>query len=807
MNDGNSPHEDIFTDDLTWREQEVLALLAERKTNREIADQLHLAENTVKDYVGKILSKLFVKNRRQAVERAKELGLLRPDRRFEGRIRSNLPSESTPFVGRKNELAQIQHTLRGSRLVTLTGPGGIGKTRLAVKAAEEARDDFKDGRIFVPLAPIHSIEYIIQTIAEAMKFPLATQADPKDQLLRFLRNKQLLLVMDNYEHLLDGVWIINDVLQNAPEVKILATSRTRLNLHSETVLNVAGMTFPDPIGEGDSKDYDSITLFSQSAQKVRPGFSPSVDELARIAQICHLVQGLPLAIELAAAWLQILSVEEVLTELGKGLEILSTGMRDAPERHRSIYSVFDSSWTWLDPTEQRIFMLLSVFRGGFTRNAAQQVSGASLQELVTLANKSFLNHDPDSGRLEIHELLRQYAHEKLEADAQLSLNAQESHAKYFAEFMHERWQYLKDRRQMVALDEIQADIENVRAAWRYYQDQSNSKQMWKFVYTFWFIYWVRGWHLGGMELFAEAAGVLVDQQSEGSQALRASALSFQTYFMCWLGLSNQGYEISKGSVATLKKLNYPEALMFAYNSWEINAFFLCRYEEEYEASKKMLAVAEQINDQWSIAFSLFASSLGALLLKKYAEAKHLAESSLKISEETGDVFCTIMSSIVLGHLYFVEGGFEEANLIYQRCLDLSVKTGFNYGLQTSSKYLGKGTLSMGDIPKARSYLLQCLDITNEAGFVRDLINLISEFARLKFTEGEPEGATELLAFVIQHPDSYESRMLEGRIRDSALDLLAQIEAELSPEDYAAAIERGQNLKLDDIVNDLVRSYG
>jgi len=221
---------DVYADDLTWREQEVLILLAERLTNREIANRLHLAESTVKDYVGKILSKLYVKNRRQAVERAKALGLLDPDQKSWVRPLTNLPAEPTPFVGRRDELVEIQRYLVETSLLTLTGPGGIGKTRLALKVAEDATDDFADGSFFVSLAPIRSVEHLIQTIAEAVKFPLATHEDPQYQLLRYLRKKQLLLVMDNFEHLLDGAGIVSEILQTAPAMKILATSRERLNL-------------------------------------------------------------------------------------------------------------------------------------------------------------------------------------------------------------------------------------------------------------------------------------------------------------------------------------------------------------------------------------------------------------------------------------------------------------------------------------------------------------------------------------------------------------------------------------------------
>ena len=184
------------------------------------------------------------------------------------------------------------------------------------------------------------------------------------------------------------------------------------------------MTFPDQAGSKVTQNYDAITSFTQSAGKVRPGFDPSPGELGQIVYICQIVQGMPLAIELAAAWLHILNVDEIAEELEKGLDILSADVRDAPERHRSIRAVFDRSWSLLQQTEQEIFMSPSIFWGGFTREAAQQVSGASLQVLAGLVNKSFLNHDPSSGRLEIHELLRQYAQERLEGTPEANVSAQ-----------------------------------------------------------------------------------------------------------------------------------------------------------------------------------------------------------------------------------------------------------------------------------------------------------------------------------------------------------------------------------------------
>jgi tetratricopeptide (TPR) repeat protein len=306
-----------------------------------------------------------------------------------------------------------------------------------------------------------------------------------------------------------------------------------------------------------------------------------------------------------------------------------------------------------------------------------------------------------------------------------------------------------------------------------------------------------------MELFAEAARVLQGEEDEESAALRALAMAFQGYFMGWLGLSEQGYELAGDSVEILQQLNHPEALVFAYDCLAVNAFFLHKYSENVKASEKMLKIATEIDDKWLIAFSLFAASMGALLMEDYPEAGRLAESNFIVNEEIGDVIGSTLPLIVLGHVALARGEYEGAKGFYLRCLKISEETGFYYGLQSSSKYLGKVALSMGKIAEAENYLYQCLTITNEIGFIRDIINLLSEFARLQVAKGDSEQAAELLAFVLQHPDSHESRLLEGRIEDSATDLLAKIEDELPQEIYTSALERGQGLELDEVVADLI----
>jgi len=803
MNNRDISAEEVHADDLTWREQEVLILLSERLTNREIADRLHLAESTVKDYVAKILSKLYVKNRRQAVERAKALDLLDRDRKTVVSSPTNLPAEPTPFVGRRDELAEINQHLGETRLLTLTGPGGIGKSRLALRTAAEMAVEFEHGCFFVSLAPLRSADHIIQTIAEGVKFPLATHEDPQHQLLRYLRNRNLLLVMDNFEHLLDGAGIVSEILHAAPAVKILATSRERLNLQSETMLIVGGLDYPGQVESMDPLNYDAVSLFVQSARKVRPGYDPSPGELGQIVEICKIVQGMPLAIELAAAWLHILNMDEITEELETGIDLLATEVRDAPERHRSIHAVFDHSWSMLDQTEQEIFMRLSVFRGGFTRHAAQQVAGASLQQLAGLVNKSFLSHDPDSGRLEFHEMLRQYTQQQLEKNPQDSASAQEAHAAYYAEFMGERWQQLKSSGQMLALAEIEADIENVRAAWRYYLDRRNAPQMQMFINSFREVHWIRGWNHAGMELFAEAVSALHGKEDEESITMYALSMAYQGYFMSWLGLSDQGYELAKQSVSILGQLNHLEALAFAYESLSLNSYCLNMFMEEITGKNRLLEIATELDDKWLLALSLFEASMVALRIEDYTEAERLAESSLNLNQEIGNRIRATLSLLALGHAVLARGDYEGASDCYLRILKISQEAGFLWGIEKSSKYLGKVALSIDNLAEAENYLLQSLRITDEIGLVRDILNLLYEYACLLVAQGNSEQAAELLTLILSHPVSHQIRLGEGRIRDSAKDLLIKLEGELPPEAYTASLERGRELDMDEVIVELL----
>jgi predicted ATPase/DNA-binding CsgD family transcriptional regulator len=341
----------------------------------------------------------------------------------------NLPVWLTPFVGREGEMAAIGERLEDPdcRLLTLVGPGGIGKTRLAVEAARVHGESFVDGVFFVSLAPLHSADAIVPTVAQSLGFSFyaasgvgagagGDDVEPRQQLLEYLRHKSMLLVMDNFEHLLGGAGLVTDLLKTALGVKIAVTSRTRLNMQGEHLFPVGGMDYPEEtaLHEGEPIVSSAVRLFLHSAQRVRPGFEPTADDLAQIGRICRLVEGMPLATELAAGLVLVLDLAEIAIEIEQSLDILETDLRDVPKRQQSVRATLDQSWRLLTERQQEVLAGLSVFRGDFAREAARQVIGASLRELMALVNMSLLQRT-STGRFTIHELLRQYTVEQLEA--------------------------------------------------------------------------------------------------------------------------------------------------------------------------------------------------------------------------------------------------------------------------------------------------------------------------------------------------------------------------------------------------------
>ncbi len=768
----------------------------------------------------------------------------------------NLPLQTTPFVGRQAELAQIAHYLGRDdcHLLTLIGAGGIGKTRLALQAAGQALDAFADGVYFVPLAGISSSEFLVHTIGEALAYPLSGEADPRRQLLKYLKQKEMLLVLDNFEHLLSlpgrhdrGRELLLDMVKTAPKLKLLVTSRERLNLQAEWLLTLQGLSYPPAETAFGEETFEAVELFVQGAQRVWPDFTLSA-EWPEVGRICRLLDGMPLGIELAATWVSMMSCVEIVEELARGLDLLSTTLHDVPARHRSLEAVFDHSWQLLSEPERAVFKKLSVFRGGFDREAAKQVAGTSLTTLATLVNKSLLRVVP-TGRYDMLEPLKQYAAAKLAETPTEDEQVRDRHRDYYASLLKRLENDIVSAVQQEVVAEITADLDNIRSGWGRAASQGNLEAIKKSQQSLWFYYVIRGWFQEGDEAFQKAVdGIIdtygeIDQLAGESKSLLGRVLVGQGWCTWNLGRHRQAKEGLRRSLACLRH-GPPDTRVdegFALCQLGIIENIAGNNNESNSLLQESLAIGKETGD-WFVTevsingLSYVSRSLGAYaeaerlchegiaLCRKYndsrgemfllnhlgwvanargdpAQAKHWLQEAFVFLKKTNDKPLLAENLSQQGTAAYLEGAYAEAKQRYLESIELSQETGERWRMGPALIGLGYTTCALGDYEASGRYLRAALQTAMEIESLWIAMDGLVGLARL-LTASEPgeaaaEQAVELLAFALQHPSSSQEA------RDRAAPLLAELEGRLSPTAMAAAKERGQARDLRAIVEEVM----
>jgi len=752
----------------------------------------------------------------------------------------NLPVQLTPFIGRESELAQIEQLLAlpSGRLVLLVGPGGSGKTRLAIQSAAQHLAAFRNGVFFVPLAPLNSPEHLVPALADAIQFSFYGAIEPRTQLVNFLREKEMLLVLDNFEHLTTGASLLAEILQNAPRVKMLVTSRERLNLQGEWLLEIGGLDYPPASQRDEGLHYSALRLFISCARRHDITLTFPAADLPHIARICELVVGMPLAIELAAAWIRVLSVKDIVRELRKDTDFLVTNEHNVPMRHRSLSAVFDHSWNLLNEAERSALLGLAVFRGGFQREIAEQVAGASTELLSSLVDKSLLRRTA-AGRFELHQLLRQYLARRLKEQPALEHAVLGNFCQYYADFLHQREKYLRAGRQKEILTEISEEIDNVRAAWQWSIERSRWDLIERCGESVFFFYDLRSLVQEGAELFAAAAERLVEAARVGHAAddrLLGWLLARQARLLHRLGRLDQARTLYQQSLDLHARLgarrdsafartylgdlnwmtgNYDAAYQLLRDSVEIctisgDGYLLGRtlnslgivasirgdYTTAGELYRNSLAIQREIGDR--IGQSLVLNNLGgiAFLRREYERAKYLYEESLTIQTEIDDRRGEAMVLTNLADVALASGNKLDAKWFLQWSLTIRRETGDLVGSVYTLNSLGETTSALSQPAEAMAYYLEALAAALETQAAPLTLSVLVSIAACWQRQGQVEPALELLAFVLNNP------VTEQEYRDRAEQLRTQILSVLDPQIATAAQERGVARQLEEVCEDI-----
>ena len=746
-------------------------------------------------------------------DRAQPNGLQGQSRsRSEHPRQGSVPLAQSSLIGREAEYGEIARSLSTPecRLLTLVGPGGVGKTRLALQLASDLVADYRDGVIWVSLVPIAEPEQVAFTLVEALNLQMRSTEPVVDQLMRAVQTREMLLVLDNMEHVLEAVGLIEAILASAPGVICLVTSRERLGTRSEWVIDLHGLALSEDKSEEEGAHSAAVQLFAARARQAAHEFAVTAANRADVRRICRLVDGLPLGIELAAAWVRTLSAAEIADEIANNLEFLTSKDRGGPARHRSLQAAFEHSWNLLSADERQVLARLAVFRGGCDRAAAKAVAGGGLPLLAALVDKSVLRRAPDTSgltRFDMHELLRQYALAKLQTNPDEKRRTRERHCAYFASQLGERTGAFLSGGVHAAWGELALDLDNIRAAWAWAVQQHDHQALTQMGPNLYLICEFQGFVEEGLTWFRGAAQALRAAVSETPHnpelvwalgqilSLYGKAASQGGHYRQAREQLTQGYGLlqQRGDIlvetGTLVGLGYTAFVLGSYGearAWFGESIGLSRahgatyFLAVSESMLALVAQAEGAEDALTLAqvglqdsrllgqphglitalwvLSCILQGQGAL-----AEAQEAGEEALKLSAELQHLWGRGSALLQLGAIALAQGDTSRAQDLVEESVRIFTQMGEPWSLGRALVARGQVAAAQGQQHEARSWFEKAL---NKAGAVQlDPIVCSARYGLATLLQEEaPAAALAFLEQVIQHKAS------EFAVRDRAMAL-------------------------------------
>jgi predicted ATPase len=607
------------------------------------------------------------------------------------------PAPVTPFVGREADLEALHEllTAAGERLVTLVGPGGVGKTRLAIEAGRRAAAAFTDGALFVPLADLDDAAYLAREIAAALGLE-AGGGDDEAALLDAVAGRSLLLVLDNLEHLLAGAGLVAELLAASAGSSVLLTSQEPLDFQGEVRFEVRGMAYPTE-ADAPFEDFDAVTLFLRSARRAHPRFVATEADHAAIVRLCGLLEGLPLGLELAAAWVRLLRPAEVADALEANLDALAAGHRDVPARHRSLRAMLDHAWSLLADDERAALAGAAAFRGGFRREAVEAVAGATLRTLLALVNKSLLRRTAE-GRFETLDVVRRYGLERLAEDPERRDAVVAAHAEHFLTFGLRAGPELVGEERAAWLERVAAEHDNLRAAFDRLTAAGAAEPGLRLAGALFQYWWLRG-HYREARATIDA---LLRLEQPLPEALRAEALGHAGAFARLCEDFAAARDLYQVSLALKRDLDEPTSTAATLGNLGNLLRLLGDLDGAERHLEEALALYRAAGDGARVANTL--NNLGAVAEVRgdgqAAEARY--REGLEAARAAGEELVAALALGNLGAAALARGDADEARARHAEAGAVFERLGYRVGLAVNAQQLADIALFAGDLAAAQS---------------------------------------------------------------------------------------------------------